>query len=283
MKTTLAKSAGFCFGVKRAVDEVYKQIETGRKPVYTYGPVIHNEQVMSELESKGVRVIHTEEELEDIHEGTIIIRAHGVPRRMQEKLESLGVDVVDTTCPFVKKIHRIAEKETRQGKVLIIAGDPRHPEVQGIKGWAEGEVYIVENAEELAKIDIPREREVVLVAQTTFNMLKFQDIVDKIQKKYYNAYVGKTICSATADRQMEAGRIAAEVDAMIVIGGRHSSNTQKLYDICKAKCKNTYFIETLVDLETKPFQSFCHVGITAGASTPNKIIEEVTRKLCQKN
>ena len=283
MKTTLAEKAGFCFGVKRAVDEVYKQIETGIKPVYTYGPVIHNEQVMSEMESKGVRVIRSDEELESIHEGTIIIRAHGVPRAIQEKLESLGVRVIDTTCPFVKKIHSIAEKVSREGKILIIAGNPEHPEVKGIRGWAEGPVYIIRSSDDLDDLKIDEGQKVVLVAQTTFNMAKFQDIVEKINEKVYDSYIEATICSATADRQKEAARIASEVDAMVVIGGRHSSNTQKLYEICKAKCKNTYFIETLVDLETKPFQSFCHVGITAGASTPNKIIEEVTKKLCQKN
>ena len=278
MKVTVAKTAGFCFGVKRAVDEVYSQIRNGEKPVCTYGPVIHNEQVMDELSRQGVRVINAAEE-----KGTLIIRAHGVPRRTQELLEQSGMKLVDATCPFVKKIHAIAEEKSRQGSSVIIAGNPDHPEVQGIRGWADGPVYIVETPEEMEALELPEGARAVLVAQTTFNLVKFEYMVEIFsQKRYYNSVVN-TVCNATTERQAEARRVAAEVDAMLVIGGRHSSNTQKLYEICRACCVNTYFIETLVDLETIPFQSFCHVGITAGASTPNQIIEEVQEKLCQKN
>jgi 4-hydroxy-3-methylbut-2-enyl diphosphate reductase len=280
-RVTLAGSAGFCFGVRRAVDEVYHQVEHGEKPVYTYGPVIHNETVMNELAERGVRVIHSEEELEQIDHGTVIIRAHGVPKRLEEKIASRGVRVVDTTCPFVKKIHEIALKKTTEGKTLIIAGNPAHPEVQGIKGWADGSVMIIESPKEMEELELPEGERAVLVAQTTFNLQKFQDIVEIFSKKRYYDSVVNTVCNATAERQTEARQIADEVDAMIVIGGRHSSNTQKLFEICRAKCKNTYFIETLVDLEDKPFQSFCHVGITAGASTPNRIIEEVTETIWQ--
>ena len=285
MKITVAESAGFCFGVRRAVDEVYNQIETGKKPVYTFGPVIHNEQVMQELEEKGVSVVDSLKELEQIESGsgTLIIRAHGVSRKTEEKMRTSGLKIVDTTCPFVKKIHAIVQQKSREGMSVIIAGNPDHPEVKGIRGWAEGPVYIVETPEEMEALELPEGASAVLVAQTTFNLLKFEYIVEIFsQKRYYNTVVN-TVCNATTKRQAEARRIAAEVDAMLVIGGRHSSNTQKLYEICRAGCKNTYFIETLVDLETIPFQSFCHVGITAGASTPNQIIEEVQEKLCQKN
>ena len=276
MEIIKAKSAGFCFGVKRAVDEVQKQIRDGRKPVYTYGPIIHNEQVVNKLAAQGVRVIRSEEELDQIHEGTIIIRSHGVPERIQKKMESLGVNLVDATCPFVKKIHEIARKAGENGDILIIAGNPNHPEVQGIMGWTKGEVYAVESPEELQNLKIPEGRKAVLVAQTTFDKVKFEDIVEIFARTRYSSYVVNTVCNATDERQTEAREIAQKVDAMVVIGGRHSSNTQKLYHICSEKCANTYLIETLVDLDLKPFQSYSRVGITAGASTPNSIIEEVT-------
>ena len=275
MKVTTAKTAGFCFGVKRAVDQVNRQILSGEKPVYTYGPIIHNEQVVRSLAEKGVRVIDGEEELEQIREGTVIIRSHGVSRRLQEKMESTGVKVIDATCPFVKKIHRIVEESGREGMAVVIAGDPEHPEVKGICGWAEGPCYVVRNTEEMKALRLPEGLKAVLVAQTTFNAGKFEDIVEIFKKTVYYGTIINTVCSATDERQTEAREIARQVDAMIVIGGRHSSNTRKLYEICSCECKNTYFTETLVDLDIQPFQSFSHVGITAGASTPKSIIEEV--------
>ena len=277
MKVTVAKSAGFCFGVQRAVDKVYALAEQSGKKVYTYGPIIHNDQVVRDLESLGVQVIPDEEALENIHEGIVVIRSHGVPRRIQEKIEAQGLECVDATCPFVKKIHRIVEKETSEGAHVLIAGDPDHPEVMGICGWANGPVSVLKTAEEAENFVPEAGKRVVLVSQTTFNYNKFQELVEICNKKVYSVLVINTICSATEERQAEASRLAGEVDAMIVIGGKHSSNTQKLYEICRQKCRNTYFIETLVDLGFDPFQSFCHVGITAGASTPKKIIEEVRK------
>lgn len=282
MKVTVARTAGFCFGVKRAVDEVFRQIESGEKPVYTFGPVIHNEQVMSELEAKGVRVIGSEEELESLSGGTVIIRAHGIGRETENRIRSTGCTIVDATCPFVKKIHGIVDQKSREGFAVIIAGDANHPEVRGIRGWANGPVYIVSEPEELERLELPAGERAILVSQTTFNLQKFEDLVEIFKKKRYYGHVVNTVCNATAERQTEALQIAEKADAMLVIGGRHSSNTQKLYEICRTHCRNTYFIETLVDLENKPFQSFCHVGITAGASTPNQIIEEVQEKLCLK-
>ena len=277
MEVTVAGSAGFCFGVKRAVDTVYEQIENGRKPVYTYGPIIHNEQVVGDLERRGVQVIGSEEELEKLTEGTVIIRSHGVSRRICDKIRAQGLTLVDATCPFVRKIHRIVERESENGRHIVIIGSEPHPEVEGIKGWARGPVTVISTAEEAEKFTPESGKAVSIVAQTTFNYNKFKDLVEIFSKKSYDLSVLNTICNATEERQTEARDLAATVDAMIVIGGRHSSNTQKLYEICKEECKNTYFIETLVDLDTKPFQSFGRVGITAGASTPNKIIEEVQK------
>lgn len=277
MEVTVAKSAGFCFGVKRAVDTVYEQIEKGQKPVYTYGPIIHNEQVVEDLAARGIQVIRSEEELERITEGTVIIRSHGVPRRICDKIKAQGLTLVDATCPFVRKIHRIVEQESEKGNHIVIIGSEPHPEVEGIKGWASGPVTVISTEEEARSFVPENGKNVSIVAQTTFNYNKFKDLVEIFSKKSYDISVLNTICNATEERQTEARTLAGTVDTMLVIGGRHSSNTQKLYEICKEECKNTYFIETLVDLDTKPFQSFGRVGITAGASTPNKIIEEVQK------
>ena len=271
MEVILAKTAGFCFGVKRAVDTVYK--EAGKKNVYTYGPIIHNSEVVNDLKKKGVKVINSREELEALEEGTVIIRSHGVAREIYDLIHEKGLELVDATCPFVRKIHKIVEKAGNDGDQVIIVGSEQHPEVQGIKGWCTGEVHIISDAEQFEGIDL--NKPTTLVSQTTFNYKKFKDIVDIFSKKSYDINVMNTICNATEERQTEAGTIARQSDAMLVIGGKHSSNTQKLYEICRKECENTYFIQTLDDLDLKQLQSFRSVGITAGASTPNNIIKEV--------
>lgn len=286
MEVILAKSAGFCFGVKRAVDQVYEQIEaaakeTDAKPIYTYGPIIHNEFVVQDLESKGVRVLESEEELDKLTEGTVIIRSHGVPKRIQEKIEKKGLSCIDATCPFVKRIHRIVEKESAAGKKIVIIGNAGHPEVEGIMGWSLTPAAVVESAQEAAQFSSKEGEKLCIVSQTTFNYNKFQELVEIIEKKGYDILVLNTICNATEVRQKEAAEIASQVEAMIVIGGRHSSNTQKLFEICKKECADTYYIQTKDDLDLSVLQSISNVGITAGASTPNKIIEEVQKK-CQK-
>ncbi|MDY5025923.1 MAG: 4-hydroxy-3-methylbut-2-enyl diphosphate reductase [Oliverpabstia sp.] len=272
-----AKTAGFCFGVKRAVEKVYEQVELGKKNVYTYGPIIHNEEVVSDLEAKGVSVLENRADLEAIEKGTVVIRSHGVPRDIYQLIEEKGLECVDATCPFVRKIHRIVEKESKNGCHIVIIGNDNHPEVEGIKGWCQGPVTVISTEEEAENLEIFDEKKVCIVSQTTFNYNKFKDLVEILEKKRYDRIVLNTICSATEERQLEARQIACEADTMIVIGGRHSSNTQKLYEICRKECKNTYYIQTLVDLDTRPFQCIGCVGITAGASTPNNIIEEVQK------
>ena len=269
----LAKSAGFCFGVKRAVDTVYEQ--TGKKNVYTFGPIIHNEEVVKDLEKKGVFVINTMEELDDITEGTVIIRSHGVSSAVYEALQKKGVEIVDATCPFVLKIHNIVKQESANGKQIVIIGNEKHPEVEGIMGWSKTQVHVVDTAEKAQNLQLDPQREVCIVSQTTFNYNKFKDLVEKFEKKGYDILVLNTICNATQERQVEAERIASQVDAMIVIGGKNSSNTRKLYEICQKECKDTYYIQTLDDLNPESVNSVRSVGITAGASTPKKIIEEV--------
>ena len=275
MKVIKAKTAGFCFGVKRAVDTVYEQVDVCDGPIYTYGPIIHNEEVVKDLESKGVVVLRTEEELDNVENGTVIIRSHGVEKRIYDKLEAKGLRVVDATCPFVKKIHNIVRKESAEGKYILIIGNPDHPEVIGIRGWAGEHAAVIRNADDIENIDFSKNRKICVVSQTTFNYNKFKDLVEIIKKKSYDSSVLNTICNATKERQTEAESIAESVDAMIVIGDKHSSNTQKLFEICRKACNNTYYIQTLGDLDLNQLGSVETVGITAGASTPNNIIEEV--------
>ena len=280
MKVKTAKTAGFCFGVKRAVDKVYELIENGVSPIYTLGPIIHNEEVVSDFEKKGVTVI-SEEDIPKLREGTVVIRSHGVGRRIYDMLKTAGISFVDVTCPFVLKIHRIVERESRAGKQIIIFGDPSHPEVKGICGWCEGSCTVLRNREDAENFVPDPGRIPCIVSQTTFNYNKFKELVEILCKKRYDNNVLNidnilnTICNATEERQKEAQSIAGEVDTMLVIGGRHSSNTQKLFEICKEECENTYYMQTPVDLDSEMFHHSSYVGITAGASTPKKIIEEV--------
>ena len=280
MVVTVAKTAGFCFGVKRAVEKVYEQIGKTEKPIYTYGPIIHNEQVVGDLQEKGVEVIDTLEELKTIRDAVVVIRSHGVGKDVYDILKENGVEIVDATCPYVKKIHRIVEKQTAEGRRVLIVGSEDHPEVQGIKGWGDERTKVIENMDDFRRLELPEDEKLCIVSQTTFNYKKFQDLVEKISKTRYDITVLNTICNATQERQVEAMRIASQVDVMLVIGGKHSSNTQKLYDICRKECKNTYYIQTLGDFNPECISSVRSVGITAGASTPNNIIEEVHTK-CQ--
>lgn len=277
MEIQIAKTAGFCFGVERAVNSVYEQIEKGGK-IYTYGPIIHNESVVEDLAKKGVEVIASEEELKHVKDGTVILRSHGVEKRIYDILEKNGIAYVDATCPFVKKIHKIVEKASNEGDTIIIVGNPAHPEVEGICSYVNGDFYVVESVEEAAALNLAKDKKITIVSQTTFNSTKFKDIVDIFDKKGYYSSVVNTICNATAERQSEAKTIAAEVDAMIVIGGSHSSNSRKLFEICSKECNLTFFIQTKDDLNRVELpESVELVGITAGASTPKKIIEEVQK------
>ena len=277
MNVELAKTAGFCFGVKRAVDTVYQQIEQYRgEKIFTYGPIIHNEEVIKDLRSHGVEVLNDEEELKTADADVVVIRSHGVAKYIYDIMEERGITCVDATCPFVKKIHKIVAEKSAEGSYIVIVGNGEHPEVQGIRGWAGEQVTVVQTPEDADRFELPdKDQKVCIVAQTTFNYNKFKELVEIISKKRYDIVVLNTICNATKERQTEARQIAARVDAMVVIGDKRSSNTQKLFEICKEECLNTYYIQTLDDLDINQLRSVESVGITAGASTPNKIIEEV--------
>lgn len=276
MEVITAKTAGFCFGVKRAVDQVYDLIESDKK-IYTYGPIVHNESVVEDLNEKGVQVIdETDIDNVDGH-GCVIIRAHGVGEQIQNRLKNKGFELVDATCPFVKRIHDIVREASDNGYEILILGSEDHPEVQGIKGWCHGPVKIIDSVEAAKEYKPISDSPIKLVSQTTFNHKKFEDIVDILANKGYNMDVMNTICNATFTRQSEAEELASKVDVMIVIGGKHSSNTRKLYDICAARCEHTIFIQSLDDLNLEVPKSVRLVGITAGASTPQNIIEEVQK------
>ncbi|MCM1245079.1 MAG: 4-hydroxy-3-methylbut-2-enyl diphosphate reductase [Roseburia sp.] len=281
---TLAKTAGFCFGVERAVELAYSEAEKGEK-VVTLGPIIHNEEVVADLAGKGVTVIGEDDLLREdtgLCGATVVIRSHGVSKQVYECLEEKNCKMVDATCPFVKKIHDTVWKYASEGYDILIIGSKQHPEVQGILGWCAGKGRAMETEAEIRGFEPENpEKKVCVVAQTTFNYKKFKDLVEIISKKGYDIIAVNTICNATAERQKEAKELASVSDAMIVIGGRNSSNSRKLFEISKNQCENTYFIQTLEDLDMKGIQFSESLGITAGASTPKNIIQEVL-EACQK-
>lgn len=274
MEIIVAKSAGFCFGVNRAIESCYNQIGNGN--IYTYGPLIHNKEVTKDLENKGVKVI---DDFENIDNGTIIIRSHGVGKDIYNKLNEKGIEFIDGTCPFVKKIHNIVMDEYDKGKQVIIVGNSDHPEVIGINGWCNKSAIIVDNVEEVEGLNFDNSKKYAVVVQTTFRLSKFEEILNLLKNKIQSIETFNTICSATEERQNEAVKISKKVDKMIVIGDRMSSNTQKLYEICKKNCRNSYNIETIDDLVLNIFSKNDKIGITAGASTPSAIIKEVVRAM----
>ena len=281
MKVIKAKTAGFCIGVEKAVKTVYEQVANATDSIYTYGPIIHNEEVVKDLECKGVKVLENKAELQEVTNGCVIIRSHGVGKDIYDIIAAKGLRLVDTTCFFVKKIHNIVSKESAAGAEIVIIGNDNHAEVKGIKGWCKGLVKTISTEEEARRFVSTTDKKICIVSQTTFNYNKFNKLVEIISKKGYDILVLNTICNATSERQMEAEKIAKEVEAMIVIGGQNSSNTQKLFEICQNECENTYYIQTLDNLDVEKLHSIGCVGITAGASTPNNIIEEVLKE-CQK-
>ena len=280
MNIKLAKTAGFCFGVDRAVKMVYDLLTDGKK-VCTLGPIIHNAQLVNELASKGVRTVASPDEVGA--DETLVIRSHGVARDVYEKAKNSGIAVADATCPFVAKIHKIVQNAN--GTVLI-AGDPNHQEVLGIIGHCTVPYFVFSNTDELEKLIEERgfspDEDLTVVSQTTFNKKIFEKSKKILKKVYTNPLIFDTICSATSDRQEEAAELAAHCDAMVVVGGRHSSNTGKLFDVCSGLCKNTLFAETADELDIESLSAARNIGVVAGASTPAGIIKEVIATMEEK-
>lgn len=267
----VAESAGFCFGVKRAIDMAYDAIDK-ESPLYSYGQLIHNQTVTDDLAEKGVKIVDT---LDGLQGGTLIIRSHGVGEALYKEAESHGMKILDGTCPFVENIHKIVHKEKEEGKKIIIVGDSSHPEVMGINGWCGESAIILNSPEEAEQAEILPTDSYAVVVQTTFRQSKFNQILEILRKRGISFEEHQTICSATEKRQTEAEELSKNVDRMIVIGGKNSSNTQKLAEICKKNCRNTVHIETICDLVLNNLKKSDKIGITAGASTPPAIIKEV--------
>ncbi len=267
----VAKSAGFCFGVNRAINMAYDEINKN-KNIYTYGPLIHNKEVIADLEKKGIHVI---KDLEEVEQGTVMIRSHGVGEKVYDAIKQKRLQMVDGTCPFVKRIHDIVKQAYEQKRQIIIVGDSKHPEVQGINGWCENSAIILAEAEQAEQTQYDNDKKYTVVVQTTFRKNKFDAIIEILNQKGLELDIFDTICSATAERQQEAVALSKNVNKMIVIGDKSSSNTQKLFEICKKHCKKTYYIETICNLVLNIFDKNDKIGITAGASTPPAIIKEV--------
>ena len=282
-KIIVAESAGFCFGVNRAINILYKLIEE-KKPACTLGPIIHNMQMVNELREKGVRTIDKISEAKENE--TIVIRSHGVPQSIVDEINERHLDYIDATCPFVSKIHKIVS-ETDDDSIVIIAGDKNHPEVQGIMGHCKSKCYTFKNQEELQELFsiIPQKnyKTIKIVAQTTFDLKEWEKSLKSLKNVYTNTKIFDTICNATSIRQREAANISKSVDLMFVIGDKHSSNSFKLYSICSSNCENTFFIETADELPLEMVKKADSIGVTAGASTPARIIKEVLDKMSEVN
>jgi len=283
----IADNAGFCFGVKRAMNMAWNELyKSDRVAIYALGPLIHNKQAVAKYEERGMLTVDTIEEIEKIEsekarqgiktskDREMIIRSHGVSKSVYDEAKLKDIPIIDTTCPFVRKIHYLANKCFEEGKQLIVIGDKNHPEIIGINGWSSHSAIIAKNLEELRNISFDTNKDYFIVAQTTMNEKEFDAIIDYIRSLDIKFEVENTICSATRVRQESARELAHKVDLMIVIGGRHSSNTQKLVKICQ-DIVDTFSIETKEDLDRKLLDKYHTIGITAGASTPDWIIEEV--------
>ena len=282
MKITVAKSAGLCFGVNRAINIVEELLDEG-KSVFTLGPIIHNPQKVREFEERGVKIAETPQDVDE--NSVLVIRAHGIPESTENEIKSMNLDYRDATCPFVKKIHNIVLQHSKLCDIILIAGNKNHPEVQGIIGYCHSEYYTFSDSEDLERIlkesSHLHEKSVCVVAQTTFDVAEWKKSLEILKKLCTNLKIYGTICNATSVRQSEAEILASQSDLMLVIGGKHSSNTNKLFDICKSKCEETYLIETADELPKSALKKACRAGVTAGASTPASIIKEVLQTMTE--
>ncbi len=271
MKVIVANHSGFCFGVEKAISAAFNELDSNSNNIYTLGPLIHNKQVIDKLNEDGIRVI------EDINEGvdgTVIIRSHGIPKRIYDVANDKNIFLIDATCPFVRKIQSIVKEYKEMGYDIVIIGNPDHPEVIGINGWCDDTAYVIKTEDDIK--NIPFLDKMCIVVQTTMSTELYDKLTHMLEEKSNNIVKFNTICSATKDRQKAARDLAKEADSMIVIGGYHSSNTQKLVEICKEeKPDATFHIETASEIPLDLLKQYKSVGVTAGASTPKWIIDEV--------
>ena len=280
MEIKIAKFSGYCYGVKRAMDLALEKLdETSEKKVYSLGPLIHNDQAMKKFTDKGLIV---EEDINKIEKNsTAIVRSHGLPKDFYDKMDIISTNVVDATCPFVKKIQDIVYENYKSGHGIILIGDKDHPEIRGIHGWSDNSSIIINSIEDVERFDFSEDRAYIVAVQTTYKLEKYLQIEKILKNRLKKVEFFNTICYATRERQDAARELSKTVDAMIVIGGKSSSNTKKLAEICSENCI-TFLIETAKDIDLEKISSFSTIGITAGASTPDFIIDEVKDLLLTK-
>ena len=274
MEFIIAKNAGFCFGVKRAIDETYKILNTSDKKIYSIGSLIHNEIVINELYKKGLVEINSIDDIKKLHNEKVIIRTHGIEKDIYELLKNNGNDIIDLTCPFVAKIHNIVKEYSDMGYKVLVIGDKKHPEVKGIVSYGK-DVSAIFSEKDIKDLDLSSNLQILVVFQTTTNATFAEKLVDILRDFYYNIKVINTICNTTIDRQDEVASLAKTLDVMFIIGSKKSSNTMKLYDISNMYCKNTYILSDKSDLINIKLKNDAKVGVCAGASTPQYLIEEI--------
>lgn len=275
MEIIVAKNAGFCFGVERAVDAVYDLLKEDASELYSIGPLIHNELVTNDLKSKGLVEINNYDEIKNLKNNKVIIRTHGIEKDVYDLLTSNNNSIVDLTCPFVSKIHKLVKEYSENGYKIIVIGDKDHPEVKGIVSYAKEDIFVVINEEDIRNLEIDRNDKVFIVFQTTTNAENAQKLVDILKDLFYNYRLVNTICNATQNRQDEVKVLAETCDVMLIIGSNTSSNTRKLYEIAKKYCENTYLLTSIDDVKNIKIGKSVKIGISAGASTPKYLIEEI--------
>lgn len=274
MKVKQAKTAGFCMGVRRALEKVLGQAYKEPGPIFTYGPLIHNEQVMKLLESKGVRVA---KDISTLKEGTLIIRAHGIPPQERKLLKNSGLKIIDATCPRVARVQALIRYHTHKGYLAVIVGEQDHPEVIGLKGHGNGRAFVISTSEEVSLL--PEGEKILVVAQTTQEKQTYERIVETIKKRFPEALVFNTICDATEGRQQEVRALATHVDGIVVVGGFHSGNTRRLAQVASSTGLPVFHVETDQQLDREKLSAMEIIGVTAGASTPNWMINKVVQKI----
>ncbi|RLB09450.1 MAG: 4-hydroxy-3-methylbut-2-enyl diphosphate reductase [Deltaproteobacteria bacterium] len=277
MKVKVAKTAGFCMGVRRALELVLARSLRDSGPIYTYGPLIHNNQVVELLESKGIKTINNLDEFDELHSGTIVIRAHGIPPDEKEEITKKGLNILDATCPKVARVQGIIKYYTGKGYSAIIVGDRGHAEVKGLVGYSKGPVYVIQKVEDVERL--PHMEKVIVVAQTTQNKIKYREITGALEQRFPDARIFNTICDATNHRQEEVRKLARDTDCIVVVGGYHSGNTKRLVQVAKEAGAKVFHVETEMELNREELSKANVIGVTAGASTPNWIIKKVVNEI----
>jgi small subunit ribosomal protein S1 len=274
MQILVVEKAGFCFGVKRAIKLAFEAAQKSKERVYTWGPLIHNPQVVEELKKEGVEVI---DELDNLKNGILVIRSHGIHPEVLKKIKQRGIKVIDATCPFVKNAQNKAKSLSEAGYLVAVVGESHHPEVKGIVGYAQNNAVVLSN--NLANFDFSKIKRIGVVAQTTLDFATFQKACEKLLKKVKELRIYNTICNTTAATQKKTLDLCKKVDLMIVVGGKNSANTSRLTKLCQDSGKKTYHIETARTLKRSWFKNIDKVGVTAGSSTPDWIIKEIIEKI----